>query len=261
MASDAYATLGVARSATTDEIRAAYRARSRELHPDRNPSPNANRLMAAVNAAYEVLSDPERRAALDATIGARLKGEARKPPEEPKQPEGRTVHMRTRPVARQGPARAAPPRAGRGSIQPERLPNWYAFLGVSRDASTSEVLAAGLSLRDELRRHAYAPEVADKLYLQLREAQEVLTTRRDRDFYDGALAGYPPPPGEYARWHADLFSFLGVRRTASPERVAEAVTALSGKVPLRSREYDELETAWRTLRDPGRRKAYEATLA
>jgi hypothetical protein len=141
------------------------------------------------------------------------------------------------------------------------MPDWYAFLGLERGAGPSEVLAAAAVLRDEVRRAAYAPEIGDRLLLQVRQASATLTTRRDRDFYDGSLAGYPPPPGEYARWHADFFSFLGVKRTASPDRIAEAVTALSGKVPRKSREYAELAEAWRVLRDPASRAAYEATLA
>jgi curved DNA-binding protein CbpA len=66
---DPYATLGVAHSATRDEIRSAYRALVDRYHPDRhhgNPLENlANERMVAINQAYGVLSDPERRAAFD----------------------------------------------------------------------------------------------------------------------------------------------------------------------------------------------------
>jgi curved DNA-binding protein CbpA len=66
---DPYATLGVAHSATRDEIRAAYRALVDRYHPDRhhgNPLANlANERMVAINQAYGVLSNPERRAVFD----------------------------------------------------------------------------------------------------------------------------------------------------------------------------------------------------
>lgn len=57
-----YALLGVPPGATADEIRRAYLRASRETHPDHGGDPEAFR---AVKAAYDVLSDPEKRAALD----------------------------------------------------------------------------------------------------------------------------------------------------------------------------------------------------
>ncbi len=66
---DPYAILGVARSATRTEIRAAYHALVDRYHPDRhhgNPLANlATERMVAINQAYDVLSDPARRAAFD----------------------------------------------------------------------------------------------------------------------------------------------------------------------------------------------------
>lgn len=57
-----YDNLQVARNASPEVIRGAYRMLSQKYHPDVNPgNPDANRIMAIVNEAYEVLSDPERR--------------------------------------------------------------------------------------------------------------------------------------------------------------------------------------------------------
>ena len=70
---DPYAILGVARNATDSDIRAAYHALVAKYHPDKhqgNPLEGlAAEKMAAINRAYEVLSDPARRSAYDGGQG------------------------------------------------------------------------------------------------------------------------------------------------------------------------------------------------
>lgn len=65
MATNYYAELGVARDAGSEEIKKAYRRLARELHPDVNPDPAAQERFKVVTAAYEVLSDPDKRRMFD----------------------------------------------------------------------------------------------------------------------------------------------------------------------------------------------------
>ncbi|MBX3363436.1 MAG: DnaJ domain-containing protein [Phycisphaeraceae bacterium] len=62
---DYYAVLGVSRDASIEEIRKAYRALARKLHPDVNKTPDAQKRFTEVQDAYDVLSDPEKRRQYD----------------------------------------------------------------------------------------------------------------------------------------------------------------------------------------------------
>ncbi|OBK19435.1 molecular chaperone DnaJ [Mycobacterium asiaticum] len=65
MARDYYGMLGVNRGASDTEIKRAYRKLARELHPDVNPDEAAQAKFKEISAAYEVLSDPEKRRIVD----------------------------------------------------------------------------------------------------------------------------------------------------------------------------------------------------
>ncbi|NVI92602.1 molecular chaperone DnaJ [Actinomadura sp. BRA 177] len=65
MANDYYATLGVRRDASADEVKKAYRRLARELHPDVNPDPETQEKFKEITQAYEVLSDPKKREMYD----------------------------------------------------------------------------------------------------------------------------------------------------------------------------------------------------
>ena len=62
---DYYADLGVARDATAEDIKRAYRKSARRYHPDVNPGPEAEEQFKKLSQAYDVLSDPDKRQAYD----------------------------------------------------------------------------------------------------------------------------------------------------------------------------------------------------
>jgi molecular chaperone DnaJ len=62
---DYYEVLGVARAATEDDIRKAYRRLARQFHPDLNKEPEAEAQFKEINEAYEVLSDTSKRSSYD----------------------------------------------------------------------------------------------------------------------------------------------------------------------------------------------------
>ena len=94
---DHYAILKVHPSATVEQIKAAYLREVALWHPDRNPSREAGRRTARINAAWEVLRDPDARAAYDRQL-------KRRPPA---QTTGRTRKDTPPPAAR--PSRPASP--------------------------------------------------------------------------------------------------------------------------------------------------------
>jgi molecular chaperone DnaJ len=62
---DFYEVLGVPRNASQEEIKKAFRRLAMQYHPDRNKEPGAEARFKEINEAFEVLSDPEKRAAYD----------------------------------------------------------------------------------------------------------------------------------------------------------------------------------------------------
>ena len=76
---DYYKIMGVARDALADDIKRAYRRLARKYHPDVSKEKDAEERFKEIGEAYEVLRDPEKRAAYDA-LGTRKPGEEFRPP-------------------------------------------------------------------------------------------------------------------------------------------------------------------------------------
>ena len=77
---DYYATLGVERGASEDEIKRAFRKLARKHHPDVSKATDAAARMQELNEAYDVLRDPEKRAAYDQIGQGRQGGQEFSPP-------------------------------------------------------------------------------------------------------------------------------------------------------------------------------------
>src|SRR5919112_1863114 len=65
MATDYYGVLGLARGASDNDIKKAYRRLARDMHPDVNPDPGAKERFQEVSRAYQALTDPEKRRIVD----------------------------------------------------------------------------------------------------------------------------------------------------------------------------------------------------
>ncbi|XP_062210406.1 uncharacterized protein LOC133911931 isoform X2 [Phragmites australis] len=74
---DYYATLNISRDATLQEVKAAYRTLARKYHPDMNKSPGAEEKFKEISAAYEILSDEDKRSLYDRFGEAGFSGDYR----------------------------------------------------------------------------------------------------------------------------------------------------------------------------------------
>lgn len=99
MLKDYYSILGIATTATTADISAAYKQLAKQWHPDRNRAPDATARMQEINEAYLILKDPLKRARYDeahARVYGRAKEERRTYEQGPRT--GPTASGRAEPV-------------------------------------------------------------------------------------------------------------------------------------------------------------------
>ena len=76
MKEDFYKTLGVNKNATADEMKKSYRKLAMKYHPDRNPdNKEAETKFKAIAEAYEILSDPQKKAVLSRLLNAMNKSD------------------------------------------------------------------------------------------------------------------------------------------------------------------------------------------
>ena len=114
VADELYKTLGVAKNASEDEIKKAYRKLARQYHPDRNPGDaEAEEKFKEVSAAHDVLSDPEKRKEYDEAALGGVRRLRRRP--------GRRRPVRGR--RRPGRRHRRPRRHPRRDVQPRRRPH------------------------------------------------------------------------------------------------------------------------------------------
>ena len=101
-----YELLQVSPTADLEIITAAYRALIRRHHPDRNPSPTADATTKRLNEAWEILSDPAKRAEYDRQFAAGSSSRPAPPPRPPNRPTQETPPPRPKPSP---PPRASEP--------------------------------------------------------------------------------------------------------------------------------------------------------
>ena len=120
-----YVILGVPREATGDIVRTAYRSLAKQYHPDRVGPAGVSRFRDVV-AAYEVLSDPERRRAHDEELGIVDTGESLAA-----EPVRAEVHGKAEPLVSEAVSIARAFHTSRPSVEEEFL-DWTArhFTGV-----------------------------------------------------------------------------------------------------------------------------------
>ena len=92
-----YELLQVSPTADLEIITAAYRALIRRHHPDRNPSPTADATTKPLNEAWEILSDPAKRAKYDRELTAGSSSRPAPPPRPPNRPTQETPPPRPKP--------------------------------------------------------------------------------------------------------------------------------------------------------------------
>jgi curved DNA-binding protein len=121
---DYYKILGVERSASADQIKTAYRRLARKYHPDVSKEPNAEARFKEMQEAYEVLRDPEKRAAYDQLGSDWKSGQSFHPPPD----WGRGFEFSGRPAGGGGGRQYYAGRAAGGTAGEEDFSDFFSSL-------------------------------------------------------------------------------------------------------------------------------------
>ncbi len=126
---DYYQILGVQRSASADEVKTAYRRLARKYHPDVSKVPDAEARFKEMQEAYEVLRDPEKRAAYD-QLGSEWKSgqQFRPPPDWGSGFEFKGAGAGAGRGSRRGAGRARGPAGGEGGYADEGFSDFFSSL-------------------------------------------------------------------------------------------------------------------------------------
>ncbi|MGE0600936.1 MAG: DnaJ domain-containing protein [Dehalococcoidia bacterium] len=185
---DHYTILGVARTASVIEVRAAYRRLAREHHPDANPDPEAEARMRRINQAWETLRDTERRSDYDRSLPS-----LRRPVSRPMRAQRPPAPPRPRPrpdQTQRDPFRTedAPRRAADANVEYTGDPavNWYREIGVREDAPRQEILKALSRMAGNLNGADISATEFTRRRNVMREAWAVLGDQYMRAAYDRA---------------------------------------------------------------------------
>jgi uncharacterized protein YjbI with pentapeptide repeats len=196
---DHYTVLGVTRSASEFEVRAAYRKLAREHHPDANPSPEAESTMRRINQAWETLRDAEKRSNYDRqnplqrrTVVRPMR--AQRPPAAPPRPRPQRDPFRSEDAPR-SEARPGVEFNGDPSV------NWYSIVGVREDAPKQEILKALSRMAGGLNGADISATEFTRRRNQMRDAWAILGDQHMRAAYDRARKQPRPEPAK-AEWSA-----------------------------------------------------------
>ena len=209
---DYYDLLGVPPSASATEIQQAFRRLALRYHPDVDSSPDAVARFQEINAAYQVLGDPARRAAYDASLA----------------PEPASPVERCR-AGRVNIRRSYFQRRVRAAANPRSTWNYYDVLGVPHNASLETILRAYQRLyREFYSGREQDPETASILR-EIVEAREALGDPEKRLAYD-RLPACRQPPGRPAAPRPASARVCLVARLLAPLTALSALARRAGAV-------------------------------
>ena len=223
---DYYDVLGVPSTASTDDIRRAFRQLALRYHPDVNRSPDAVDIFQAINAAYQVLSDPVKRAEYD---GRRTDAAPTAMPRAARA--GGPSHQgqaRSQPDGRPDVRRAYFRRRIRAVTDPGASWNYYDVLGVRSNAPEETIVSAYQRLYREFYRGSKRDPGTAAILREITDARDALVDPERRLAYD-SLPPHLQPPG---RPEMDEPFFTGVGRRVSRVRLGPGRLLAAAKIPL-----------------------------